>query len=69
MVLILLLKNNKSIKISNANISFESRSSIKNIRESDIQEEVSYLSSKKSRTFENIPKIPKDISDTCNSVL
>ena len=50
-----------SIKIINENVlSFESRFSFKEIRESGIQKEVSNLNSNKAGAFGNIPtKVPK----------
>ena len=60
-----------SIKIINENVlSFESRFSFKEIRESEIQKEVSNLNSNKAGAFGNIPtKVPKASLDICNSVL
>ena len=63
-------KDHPSIKMTNKNVSFESRFSFKEIRESDIQKEVSNLNSNKVGTFGNIPtKALKDSSDICNSIL
>ena len=63
-------KDHPSIKMINENVSFESCFSFKEIRESDIQKEVSNLNSKKAGTFGNIPtKVLKDSSDICNSIL
>ena len=63
-------KDHPSIKLINENVSFESRFSFKEIRESDIQKEVSNLNSKKARTFGNIPtNVLKDSSDIFNSIL
>ena len=42
------------MKMVSENVSFESRFSFKEIRESDIQKEVSNLNSKKAGTLENI---------------
>ena len=63
-------KDHPSIKMTKKNISFKSRFSFKEIRESDIQKEVSNLNFNKVRTFENVPtKVLKDSFDICNSVL
>ena len=49
--------------------SFESRFSLKEIREPDIQKEISNLNPR-AGTFGNIPtKVLKDSSNVCNSVL
>ena len=62
-------KDHPSIKMINESISFESRFSFKEIRESDIQKEVSNLNSKKAGTFWNIStKVHKDSSDICNDI-
>ena len=54
----------------NKNVSSEPRFSFKEIRESDIQKEVSNLNSKKAESFGNIPtKVLKDSSDICYSIL
>ena len=59
-----------SINMVNENASFESRFRFKEIGDSDIQKEVSYLISKKAGTFGNIPsKVLKDSSDIWNSIL
>ena len=47
-------KDRPSIKIINENVSFESRFSFKEIRESDIEKEIANLNSKKVGTFGNI---------------
>ena len=44
-------KDHSSIKMIQENVSFESPFSFKEIRESDTQKEVSYLNSKKAKTF------------------
>ena len=63
-------KDHPSIKMINENVSFESRLSFKEIRESDIEKEIANLNSKKVGTFGNIPtKVLKDSSNICNSIL
>ena len=63
-------KDHPIIKMINENVSFESRFSFKEIRESDIQKEVSNTNSKKSGTFGNIPtKVLNYSSNICNSML
>ena len=47
-------RDHSSMKMVSENVSFESRFSFKEIRESDIQKEVSNLNSKKAGTLENI---------------
>ena len=62
-------KDHPSIKMINENISFESHFRFNEIRESDIQTEVSNLNSKKVGSFGNIPmKVLKDSSNICNSI-
>ena len=54
----------------NADISFESRFSFKDISQSDMQKEVSNLNSKKAGIFGNIPaKVLKESSNVWNAVL
>ena len=48
-------KNHPSIKIVNENVSFESRFNFKDIRESDIQKEISNLNLKRAGIFGNMP--------------
>ena len=63
-------KDHPSIKMINENVSFESRFNFKEIREPDIQKEVSNLNSKKVGTFGNIhTKVLKNSSNICNSIL
>ena len=63
-------KDHPSNKMINENVSFKTRFSCKEIRESDIQKEVSNLNSKKMETFGNMPmKVLKDSSNICNSIL
>ena len=63
-------KNHPSIKMINADISFESRFSFKDISQSDMQKEVSNLNSKKAGIFGNIPaKVLKESSNVWNAVL
>ena len=59
-----------SIKITNENVSFESRLNFKDTSESDIRKEFSNLNSKKAEIFGNIPtKVPEESSSVCNAVL
>ena len=61
------IKINENI---NENISFELRFSVNGMTESNIDQEVLKLSSKKGDTFRNSPaKLPRESSDACNSVL
>ena len=60
----LLLKNTRTIQELKGHFSF------KEIQESDIQKEVFHLNSKKAGPFGNVrPKVVKDSSNICNSIL
>ena len=62
-------KDHPSIKMINGSVSFAPHFCFKEIREPDIQKEVSNLNSKKEETFGNIStKVLKDSFDIYNSI-